>query len=290
MFACGGIVDVTQETSVSYRHELFEHTSKKFALLHDALIKAEDFKDYHSVGRYRELMSFEDDIASISSVVLIILEADGALVELGLYCSRINYLKKLVVVVDEQLYNVDADSFIALGPLKYLTDNNNALVLTHRFPSELNQFQSDIDDLCSSLDERRSKSDGKIRFNAEDTKHVALLVAELIRVFYPILVGEIEECLILLGIEYEQSRIHQLLYVLKRLGYITSILKSDNLFYCPQNESLKFATFGKREDGKVFDTSSVTIAMRELFTTDNSVMSKRRKSALTRYSEVYSGN
>ena len=49
-------------------------------------------------GHIPDLMSFEDDIANISTLVVICLESAGSLVELGLFVNRKSLAQKLHVV------------------------------------------------------------------------------------------------------------------------------------------------------------------------------------------------
>jgi len=130
LFVCGGIVHPVdkQLPPGSFRDRLMRYTAEKGIEFHDYIVLAEEFKDYYVDGNYRDLLTFEDDIASLSTLVIIFLESAGSLVELGLYCSRPAFFKKLLVVVPKDELETE-DSFIYLGPLKFIESKvENSLV------------------------------------------------------------------------------------------------------------------------------------------------------------------
>lgn len=51
----------------------------------DQITLAEEFKDWIHDSVYKDLLDFENDIAHISSLIVIVLESPGALAELGLF-------------------------------------------------------------------------------------------------------------------------------------------------------------------------------------------------------------
>lgn len=283
IFVCGGEIDITYPFVKSYRQQLFQHTASVFPEWHNDLIAAEEFKDYYRNGNYRDLLTFEDDIASISSIVLIILESEGALVELGLYCSRDRFLDKLLVVVDEEKSPPDSDSFISLGPLQFLRSHNNSTVLYHEFPKEKNAYSSDVDDLCSHIETNLSRKKKREGFDKRNNRHIAYLVAEIVRIAFPIMLTEILDRFTNFDINLERSRLQQLIYVLEKMEIVVPIQKSDNVYYCPRNQNLQFASFGTRVNGKVFVPDEVLTLIRNSFIHDENTMSQRRKRALDKY-------
>ncbi|EIZ7363802.1 retron St85 family effector protein, partial [Salmonella enterica] len=95
IFVCGGPINATP---MSVRDHIFTYVAGHNPELSDSLILAEKFHDYFREGAYSDLMSFEDDIANISTLVVICLESAGSLVELGLFVNRKSLAQKLHVV------------------------------------------------------------------------------------------------------------------------------------------------------------------------------------------------
>jgi hypothetical protein len=289
IFVCGGECDPKNVIPKTYRHQLFDYTAKNYSDLHDSLVVAEDFKDYYRNGNYKDLLTFEDDIANVATLVVIILESSGALVELGLYCYREQFLDKLVVIVDEKLYANDADSFISLGPLAFIASHPKACVLSHQFPDEANMYDSDVEDLCRHLIVRLKKPSKRI-FEPENNGHIAFVVAEIIRIVFPLMLNEIESCLTLMSIPIERSRLKQLLYVLEKMRIVVTVKKSDNLYYCPFARDVQFASFGKRQDGRSFVPDEVIPILKMAFIDSDDGMAHRRRRALSTYMERLNGD
>ncbi len=290
VFACGGLVDVKASVPPSYRDVLLSHTAKTDDELHYSIVTAETFKEYFHNGIYKDLLTFENDIASISTVVLIILESDGSLVELGLYCSQTDYIHKLVVVVDEDVANPDSDSFISLGPLRYIKSNDKASVLYHQFPKKETSYKSDVEDLCATLKTKITSLNHTEKFDIGHIKHINLLIAEIVRITFPILQSEIQICLNLIGINLENYRIKQYLFLLEKTYFIRKVTKSANTYYCPVEPSEKFMTFGKTVTGKFFDGNGVQLLLKQSVINDDDGMALRRRLALQKFNEDYSND
>lgn len=289
IFVCGGEIDPKNVVPKTYRHKLFDYTATKYSDLHESLVVAEDFKDYYRNGNYKDLLTFEDDIANVATLVVIILESSGALVELGLYCYREQFLDKLVVIVNEELYAIDADSFISLGPLAFIDYHPKACVLSHQFPAKENNYSSDVEDLCGHLIDRLKKPSKRL-FESGNNGHIAFVVAEIIRIAFPLMLNEIESCLKLMSISIERSRLQQLLYVLEKMRMILSVKKSDNLYFCPVERDEQFASFGKRQGGRNFVPDEVIPILKMAFIGSDDRMAHRRARALETYMERINGD
>jgi hypothetical protein len=72
---------------------------------------------------YRDLISFEEDIARIASVVLVISESAGSLAELGAFASEPIIRESLRIVINEA--HEAEESFVRFGPIKRIQNINN---------------------------------------------------------------------------------------------------------------------------------------------------------------------
>jgi hypothetical protein len=126
IFVCGGLTDVKEIEPPSIRDALLRRLVRDRAL---KVVFAEDYKDWINDSIYNDLMTFEDDIAQISSLIVLILESPGSLTELGLFSSSIDFISKLLVLVSTEHY--DEDSFIKLGPIRYLESMSNSCVYAY---------------------------------------------------------------------------------------------------------------------------------------------------------------
>ncbi|WP_020407263.1 retron St85 family effector protein [Hahella ganghwensis] len=116
IFLCGGPVDAAQPAPPSFRDRLVAYLECRRRDISKSIILAESFKDYFKENAYSDLLVFEDDIGSICSLVVIFLESPGSLVELGMFCSKPNFFRKLLIVAPNEEIQAE-DSFIFLGPL-----------------------------------------------------------------------------------------------------------------------------------------------------------------------------
>ncbi|EOC1336472.1 hypothetical protein ACI09U_004300, partial [Cronobacter turicensis] len=66
VFVCGG---PALQIGDSLRERVFRYFADNHPLMAKSLVMAEAFKDYFKSGAYTDLMQFEDDIASISTLV-----------------------------------------------------------------------------------------------------------------------------------------------------------------------------------------------------------------------------
>jgi len=72
------------------------------------------FRDTH----YHDLITFEEDIAKLASLILLIAESPGSLAELGAFASSDSIRPSLRVIMQEQYF--EDESFIRFGPIERL--------------------------------------------------------------------------------------------------------------------------------------------------------------------------
>lgn len=208
---------------------------------------AEDFYNYIQVGKYTNLLDFEHDIAQISSQVLIFLESEGALVELGMFISNEHLKNKLIVVVPQE--HRQSESFINYGPLEYLRSINTESILTFDWCNKKKNYTQDIvqsitEDLISMLPKNKS-----VTFNSNNTSHQIFLIYELIKIFYPITIIElIEAQKILLDFDnFSKNICENYIYLLKSLDYIDFYDYSSKTYFYPKDPNL-IKVFLKRKN------------------------------------------
>lgn len=220
-FVCGGEVDAGKPIPPSFRDRLLTYTSTKYEDMHNALILAETFKDYFQENAYPDLLIFEEEIASICTLVIIFLESAGSLVELGLFCAKPDYYKKLLVVApDEHLKS--EDSFIYLGPLENLRKKDASSVATYPWPNakEKHYDTDHLEDLCETIQQKTKRIYKSEQFDRKNSGHICFLIEEIIRIGYPILIGEIELSLAALELEISHPEISRKIYLLKKFNII----------------------------------------------------------------------
>lgn len=134
IFVCGGVVDVKSQIPPSFRDRFIQFSASENDEVAQAIILAESFKDYFKENTFSDLLVFEDEIANIASLVLIFLESPGSLVELGMFCSKPEFYKKLIIVAPQEQTESE-DSFIYLGPLEHIRRKEKDSVVIYPWPN-----------------------------------------------------------------------------------------------------------------------------------------------------------
>jgi hypothetical protein len=230
IFICGGAAKVTDPEPASIRDALLRCLGKKRAL---QLIVAEDYKDWINDSTYKDLMSFEDDIAQISSLIILVLESPGSLTELGLFSSNFDFISKLLVLVSAKHHK--EDSFIRLGPIRYLESMSNYCV--HAYPWDPRQpgktvtpYISDIENDITNFLNQSTKSE---KFSKDNNGHVAFLVYEIINIMRAAKLKEIHDFLITVGIQIKQDEVKRIIFLLTKIYFVEKIKHGNIDYYLP---------------------------------------------------------
>jgi hypothetical protein len=265
IFVCGGSVDTGKLIPQSLRERIKNHLYDNNRELFNALVMAESFVDYFKDGAYSNLLQFEDDIANISTLIIICLESAGSLVEFGMFCNKKEVQDKLLVYVSSEEV-ATKNSFIFLGPLQDLKNRSIANVATYPFPSpdipQYDEIELVIHDLENRLDSVRKHNS----FDSENSGHLALLIYEIITLAEPIKLTEIKLALIHLRFDDITTKdITRLLYLLEKLSLIGEEEYSTVPYYYAIKRDLKRLSFGSKKNGGVFNRDAAFMAIRQSF-------------------------
>lgn len=122
VFFCGGSIPLQQyEPAKNLRDYLCR--VKPIRLGYD-LVLAEKAVQLYRDTDYRDLISFEEDIARIASVVIVIAESAGSLAELGAFSANETICTVLRVVIQQE--HETAESFVRYGPVERVKNLNRS--------------------------------------------------------------------------------------------------------------------------------------------------------------------
>lgn len=278
IFVCGGEVDITKPVPPSFRDRFLSHTAQKHDDIHHSIVLAEHFKDYFKENAYPDLFIFENEIASIASLIMIFLESPGALVELGMFCTIPELYKKMIIIAPEKEVHSE-DSFIYLGPLENIKRKEPRSVLIYPWPDR-NQHEYNeehLEDICETILDKWSSSPKTVQFISSEPGHIAFLIAEIVRTAYPITVSEIELAILAVDLDIPDSLIHRLIYLLERLGIIKKYQYGGYIFFYTSAKNVPFLNFGA---GKKFEVVKASMKLRQTYLLNDDTASKKRKRAL----------
>lgn len=242
IFLCGGRLSSTSSPPVSLRHAIQTALTKNVKLSERVRI-AEHYKDWTSGSLYTDLLEFERHIAELSSVIVLILESPGSLVELGLFSAIDEYQDKLLVVTESKYYQ--SNSFIDLGPIAFLEAKKNNRTEYHTWKiNNFNDEKLDIDKMfeaASLIEEsitKRISSKSYRTFSFNTWLHIALFICDILNLYSALTVREISSQLNRYCSNIKESEIKQTLRALELLGLINPQPKGDQIFYVGNNPYL----------------------------------------------------
>lgn len=290
VFVCGGPM---LKVGISLRERIFRYAADKNPLLENSLVVAENFKDYFKEGAYANLMQFEDDIANISTLIVICLESAGSLVELGLFSNRKSLAHRLLVFVPSEELDGDPtndippkSSFIYLGPLQSLKKLDESSVLSYPWPKEDVLYYQEIDLVVNDIEEKLKKVKKSEKYSMSNSGHLAILIYEIVLLSEPIKITEIEWALYCMDIDESKSKISRLLYLLEMMKLIGSMPYSGTDYYYAKGEQESKIKFGKTNSGKIKDSPNIKMAIRQSYIKfDEKQMdetAKKRRNVLSR--------
>ncbi|EQB2472419.1 retron St85 family effector protein [Klebsiella quasipneumoniae] len=297
IFVCGGPMNALP---MSVRDHIFTYVAGHNPILSDSLVLAENFHDYFKDGAYSDLMSFEDDIANISTLVVICLESAGSLVELGLFVNKKSLAQKLHIVAplaeiegNEEKKIPPRSSFIYLGPLEYLKRIDDASVSVYPWPKSESMKYDEVELIYHDIYSRLKRVKKTERYNTENTGYLAILIYEIILLSEPIKKTEIEWALYCMDIDVPQKIISRLLYLLSKMNLTSSLSYSGTDYYYSRGRRESKLKFGISASGKIKDSMNIKVAIRQSYlsmdTRDMDETAKKRKNALSQINIVRGG-
>jgi hypothetical protein len=234
---CGGKVNFKTiahdpaPAQASLRHAITDfHTAFE-------IFRPEEITDWQDNAVFKDLMRFELELASVCSLVVIILESEGALVELGAFSQLPELSEKIVAICPSQFMN--SASFINFGVLRFIAQKNPTNVKSYPWeptkPADIPQEV--IEDVAADIQQELDKLPQSQVLKADRNSHVMVLICELLRLFTALKEHEILEYLELLGVKTTKEALRGKLFLLQRFRLIKTQDYSDALFFMHGKES-----------------------------------------------------
>lgn len=274
LFLCGGPQDIEAPTPLqSVRHLLYnELVSGRHTDLAQKLKLAEDVQDWFRDGTYKDLVTFEEHLASLSSVVFLIVESPGAIAELGAFSVTPAISERLIALVAEHHY--EAESFIRLGPLRRLSVDTGREALVYdwhdrdslgRVTENFEKIAGDVSEILTEVRQLLRADAGEKMFKAAVPSHVMLLICELCDLFGALNESEIKDYIeIATGVT--RNTTEQYLFLLDKCGILNIKARGHGRYYYPADWS-SHITFGYKP-GPAVERDRVRIDVVEYYKRD----------------------
>ncbi|MBD9480577.1 retron St85 family effector protein [Pseudoxanthomonas sp. PXM02] len=259
VFLCGGPQDIknlTPERSV--RNVLYNAiTSGRNSDLAQRLKLAEDIQDWYRGGKYDDLVTFEEHLASLSSVILLVVESAGSIAELGAFAVTDVIAERLLALISEAHF--EEDSFIKLGPINRLESRTGRKVLVYPWHDKgvggtlvenFDLLKRDLPDILAEVRTLLGSNNSERVFKQANPAHVMMFVCEMCDLFGALSENEIASYLREVGCEVDRAQLEQYLFLLERCDLLLSKARGHGrYFYAPNWRS--HIVFGFRDSKRV---------------------------------------
>lgn len=129
IFLCGGVMNTdAKSTSAWSIRDYLVRLRKIQNKLTGEVILAEAAQQIYRETKYPDLITFEEDIARIASLVLVITESAGSLAELGAFASEPVIRDSLRIMISEDHFG--QESFVRYGPVKRVEEIDRERIAT----------------------------------------------------------------------------------------------------------------------------------------------------------------
>lgn len=199
-----------------------------------SLLRAEDVNAFYvKRANYDDFLRFESDIAQLCEIILLFCESAGSFCELGSFCSVEEIRRRTLVVIEEKYF--DAESYIRLGPLQALLNEDDSAVVTFTFPSlkgsPANWKSVDPDSLKKlirpKIDKRLTSIPSQTTFDVRKEGHIIKAMVGFCQEFGALEKAEILLALQHIGIEVSDEQLTRFLLCAGQLGWVKEARKGD---------------------------------------------------------------
>jgi hypothetical protein len=275
---CGGKVplkehaDADEPPIASLRHALKRQSeSIEFFI-------PEEIDDWLHDGVFKDLMSFESELAAICSIVVIVLESAGAIAELGAFSQLKELSEKLIAIKSRDFDAVHNNkSFINLGLLRFLDEAKGSSVRSYPWdvlrPADVDRVV--VTDVLTDIAEELGQLPKSAILNPQLSAHIAVIIYQLVFTFSALGEKEIQDYLLVFGVSANRTDIRRKLFLLERFQILKREKYSDAEFYVLGRygfHKLRLAS----KDGKKIDAFRTNAECLEFYKLDTRQRNRHR--------------
>ena len=240
---------------------------------------AEEYNDWLNHGVVGNLIELELAIADMAGSIVLFLEGPGAYAELGSFCTNEYISQKLILIVNENINQDTEETYINLGPIKYLTDNNK-IVLRYSWDIQYNVIGFKRDKIKTIISSGHTETIDKIKLIAsrisEETQrisvaapkvdvskigHICFIIADLIKTFHALKISEIHHLISshFLKDEKPLKFTRTCLYILKNFNFISEVNYGDKYYVSTENNNGFIKYYFSEDPQKIIGIKTTSI-------------------------------
>lgn len=237
IFFCGGKIQPAKSRVISLRDYLLRELTDHNPIADTTIVCAESATSLFRDSPYVDLIAFEEDIAQISDVILVIGESAGSLTELGAFSMNAAIAPRLKIFVRDDHYN--QESFIKLGPLRHLertiseasvssypwrVNGEEKLILSSAKP-HLNAMREDLIERIAAI----HKTEIYRRDNSK--RQLMILIFWMVYILRAALLSEIVDVLAKFGIQEKPNEVKKYLYCMRVAEWVDEKKYGHQVYY-----------------------------------------------------------
>lgn len=264
IFLCGGPVDTKLGADPSLRTLFNQRLKENHPDLFKRVLLAEEANEWVRIGNhYNNLFELEDDLASLSAVILVFVESPGSIAELGAFCQAPPLREKLVAILEHS--HQDDTSFIKAGPVEFLRSHNKHGSSVHFLPwlRRANKHgkrrllksaaRETVIKFARWLSEYMASLPKEEKFRNDKTGHHQLLIADSISLCTIVLKKDIASFLRGLTVKIPSQELDKYLFLLEKLRLIDRTEYGNNTYYMAGAAGAEYVRYAYKEAGRTWD-------------------------------------
>ena len=241
---CGGPLDVKSPTPTSLR-EAFTRVAQKSSFPKHTSLLPEQLDAFFPRGGYRDILTFEFDIAQISDLIILFTESFGSAAELGAFAISPEIAPRLLVFIDDYYYGHDL--FIKLGPIRSLENDygDAAICVLDRHDINISRIENIAglnisifaERIIAAFSARIKQTRSRTTFNRTSPGHIIKFTVGLIQHYGALTLDEIDVFLYSLEIRIPLNRLSDMLLCAEFAGWILKEKFGINNYYIAKSEN-----------------------------------------------------
>ncbi|WP_319779608.1 retron St85 family effector protein [Maridesulfovibrio sp.] len=281
---CGGQREETENSRFcSVRDALYRSAVTKGKDFYQHILLPENIFKFYMDSGYPDLLTFERDLAELSTLTIVIPEGPGSIAELGAFSVLSEINKKLLVVIHED--HVDAPSFISNGPIRFLKELRDDSVVVHSWViNDEGEFESfeELPDLVDYLDDMTQEKAPKQLFDRNSASHQLFIILELLKVVLLATEKDLLNMLKKFGQQPVKNELQSRLKLLKHLDLVDVQHYQSRSFYILKRAEYRFVKFGKVADSEAIDPMRVGVDFSEYYRENDKCRARAYKKYITK--------
>ena len=196
----------------------------------------ENFQDWYALSGYNDLHEFERDACFIARGVIVFLESEGSLAEIGALAIDEGLAERVFLVLHEEYHR--NTSYLWLGPITRIRNLNGQVCVIGTKPKE-KMDEVDYDSIIDHINDWDNSLDKGEVVSHKNPSHVILLIADLVNILLVSKDSELLDIVRIFGIKIDQMQLRK----------YTSLLNFFDLITIKERGTEKFYTFNRGGHG-----------------------------------------